>query len=116
MGLLAVSGSAALGVLFYAAVASRPPSPDVDRPIAPEVWWSAYALWIHGFGVVVVASGLLGVATGSIGADTLLAELPRRSDRKIVYFAYTMGAFYLSLLCHHLWRMAHRSGAHGPAG
>jgi hypothetical protein len=106
MGLLAVTGSSAFGALAYAAVALKPSQPDVDRPVAPGLWWSAYAIWLHVFGGLVVLGGLFGILTGSIGTDVLLAEMPRRADRKIVYFAYFMAAFYLSLLGHILWRSA----------
>jgi hypothetical protein len=104
IGVIAVTASAALGALVYFALASRPSSPSVDRPVATEVWWLAYSLYIHLCGIAVVLCGLGALLTGSLNAETLLAELPRRADRKIVYFAYTYSAFYLAFLAHALWR------------
>jgi TRAP-type C4-dicarboxylate transport system permease small subunit len=77
--------------------------------------WSAYPVWIHAVGVVVVLGGLIGIATGSISTEVLLADLPRRVDRKLVYFTYAIGAFYLALVGHLAWS-AFGLGARRRAG
>ena len=48
--------------------------------------------------------GLGALLSGNLTVEMLLADLPDRADRKIVYSAYFMAAFHLALLAHLLWR------------